>query len=155
MAKTEKPKDIDYDNLIEDLIQKIDNEKSLFTVRDELHGYGNALFIAGVYLFLAFIVNYLPNVTLVEKITIGLAIGAILLTFISFISEGLKNNVVDANFQKAIKKFNIEEKEEEKRLLLRALLKIKAITPHRKLGIVKKMHKEMFTKEKLLEKLYE
>jgi hypothetical protein len=39
--------------------------------------------------------------------------------------------------------------------LLRALLKIKAITPHRKLGTAKKMNKEMFTKEKLLERLYD
>ena len=36
MAKTEIPKDIDYDGLIEELVQKIDNEKSLFNVLYEL-----------------------------------------------------------------------------------------------------------------------
>ena len=44
---------------------------------------------------------------------------------------------------------------EEKRLLLKALLKIKVLMPHRKLGVIKKMHKGMFTKEKLLERLCE
>ena len=39
MVSTEKTKPIGYDALIADLIQKIDNEKSLFRVRD----YFNAL----------------------------------------------------------------------------------------------------------------
>jgi len=151
--KVEEP--VNYDEMIQELITEIDNEKFLFTVRDELHGYGNALFIAGIYLFLGLIVSYLPNVTLMEKITFLIAIGALLLTFISFVSQGLKNNVVDANFGKAIKKFKIEKKEEEKRLLLKALLKTKATNPKSKLGTVKKIHKDMFTKEMLLEKLYE
>jgi hypothetical protein len=157
MAKTEKPNYIDYDSLIDDLIQKIDNEKSLFTLRDELHGYGMTFYIVGLFLFLAGIVSYLPDsiAPFIGRMTLVIAIAAVLLTFVSYVSRGMEDNVVEANFGKAIKKFKIDEKEEEKRLLLKALLKVKAINPNSKLGIVKKMHKEMFTKEKLLEKLYE
>lgn len=115
------------------------------------------LYTIGIFLLLALVITYLPDnvMPLSNRITIAIAISAVLLTFISFTSRAMENNVLDANFQKSIKKFNKGEIEEEKRLLLRALLKIKAITPHRKLGTVKKMHKEMFTKEKLLERLYE
>jgi len=45
MAKTEKPKDIDYDSLIEELIQKIDNEKSLFRPIDLLRGRARSYLI--------------------------------------------------------------------------------------------------------------
>jgi hypothetical protein len=157
MAKTEMPKDIDYNGLIDDFIQKIDNEKSLFTLRDELHGYGMTFYIVGIFLFLAGIVSYLPDsiAPFIGRMTLVIAIAAVLLTFVSYVSRGMEDNVVEANFGKAIKKFNIEKKDEEKRLLLKALLKIKAMNPNSKLGIVKKMHKDMFTKEMLLERLYE
>jgi hypothetical protein len=147
---------INYDEMVQDLIGKIDNEKSLFTLRDELHGYGMTFYVVGIFLLFAFIISYLPDniAPFVGRMTLVFAILAVILTFVFFTSRGMENNVVEANFGKAIRKFNIDGKEEEKRLLLLALLKIKAMTPHRKLEIVKKMHKEMFTKEKLLERLY-
>jgi hypothetical protein len=157
MAKTEIPKPIDYDSIIDDFIQKIDNEKSLFTWRVELPVYGMTLYIVGLSLFLVLGINYLPNsfIASTNRITVSIALVAVLLTYVSYTSKGIENNVVNANFWKAIKEFKIEEKEEEKRLLLRALLKMKATNEHYKLGIAKKMYKEMFTKEKLLERLYE
>lgn len=155
MANVAKPKDIDYDGLIDEVINKIDNEKSLFTLSDELHGHSMTLYLVGLFLFLAVIINYTSIGTEIEKITLQIAILAVLLTYVSYAFGGMENNVVDANFKKAIKKFNIGENEEEKRVLLKALLKIKVVTPHRKLGVVKRMHQGMFTKEKLLERLYE
>ncbi len=155
MEKTEEPKDVNYDSLIDVFIQKIDNEKSLFTIRDELHGYGTTFYVVGGYIAMIALVLVLSIGSLIQNITFAIAVGALLLTFVSFASRGMENNVVEANFGKTIKILNIGEKEEEKRLLLLALLKIKTITPHRKLGIAKKMNKEMFTKEKLLERLYE
>lgn len=157
MAKTEIPKPIDYDSIIDDFIQKIDNEKSLFTWRVELPVYGMTLYIVGLSLFLVLGINYLPNsfIASTNRITVSIALVAVLLTYVSYTSKGREKNVVEANFRKATKNLNITEEEEEKRLLLRALLKTKAMNPHSKLGIVKKMHKELFTKEKLLERLYE
>lgn len=157
MAEKEKPKPIDYDGLIEDLIQKIDNDKFLFTLRDEFHDWGSTLTVIGLIIFFIFAVNLFPDsvASTIQKITLSFALLAFLITFVSFTTRGNKNNVVDANFWKAIKKFNITEEEEEKRLLLRALLEMKVMYSTFKLGKVKKMHPEMFTKEKLLEKLYE
>ena len=157
MAKTEKPKDFDHDSLIGDLVHKIDNEKSLFTWRDQLHGYGMTLYIVSIFLFLAFVVSYLPDsiAPFVGRMTIIIAILAVILTFVSCTSKDTENNVLEANFRKAIKKFKIGAEEEEKRLLLKALLKIKVMTPNSKLETVKKMHNGMFTKEMLLERLYE
>ena len=157
MAKPEKTNPFDYNELINEFIQKIDNEKSLFKFTDEFHGYGMTFYIVGLFLFLAGIVSYLPDsiAPFIGRMTLLIAIAALLLTFISFTSKGRENNVVDANFGKTIKKFKIEKREEEKRLLLEALLKMKALNRTYKLATVKGIHPEMFTKEKLLEKLYE
>ena len=67
----------------------------------------------------------------------------------------LKEVVIHANFKKAIKKFIMPRKRKKKDFLLMALIKMKAMNHYSKLGIAKKMHKDMFTKERLLEKLYE
>ena len=157
MEKAERPKPIDYDGLIDDLIKKIDNEKSLFTIRDGLHGQSMTLYIMGLFLFLVLGINYLPNdfIASTNKITISIALLAVLLTYVSYTSKGIENNFVEANFWKAVKKFKIEKKEEEKRLLLTALIKMKVTNHNYKLETAKKLNEEMFTKEKLLEKLYE
>jgi hypothetical protein len=157
MEAKEKPKPIDYDGLIDDLIKKIDNEESLFTLRDAFHGWGSTLYTIGLIIFFIFAINLFPDsvASTVQKITLSFALLAFLITFVSFVSRGSENNVVEANFGKAIEKFNIGKEEEEKRLLLRALLEMKVMYSKSKLGIAKKMHPAMFTKEKLLEKLYE
>ena len=78
----------------------------------------------------------LPNsfAPLVERLALFIALGAIFFAFSSTIAEDLKDIVVEANFKKAIKKFKIDEKEEEKRLLLKALIKMKAMNHNSKLG---------------------
>jgi high-affinity K+ transport system ATPase subunit B len=158
MAENEKPKPIDYNSLIDELIKKIDNEKSFFKLRDQLYGNGTTLFVVVSLFFLAVIILVFKNAfgsSDVEQITLIIAILAFLITYVTFTLQGNENNVVDANFGKAVKKFKIEKKEEEKRLLLRALLTMKATNQHYKLETAKKLNEEMFTKEKLLEKLYE
>jgi hypothetical protein len=47
------------------------------------------------------------------------------------------------------------KKTKRKELLLMALIKMKATNHHSKLGVAKKLHEDMFTKEKLLERLYQ
>ncbi len=157
MAMKEKPKHIDYDSIIDDLIQKIDNDESLFTLRDEFHDWGPTLTVIGLIIFFIFSINVFPDsvASTIQKITLSFALLAFLITFVSFTARGGKNNVVDANFGKAIETFKIEKSEREKRFLLEALLKIKVMNPSYELEIAKKMHPEMFTKENLLEKLYE
>jgi uncharacterized membrane protein len=144
-----------YDETIQDFIQKIDSEKSLFILRDELHGLGIIFLDIALFILLTLAVWFTPDFSFVQKITLIIAIVAIMTTFTSVFREGLKERVVEANFEKAFKKFQIEEKKEEKRLLLKALIKIKAENPKFKLETVKKMHSEIFTKKSLLEKLYD
>jgi hypothetical protein len=156
-TKTEKSKVIDYDGLIDDIIKKIDNEKSLFTLRDQLHGYSLVIYIIFLYVMVAVIVMFLPIGSLIERVTFAIAVLALLLTYVSFTSERLKNNIIEANFEKAIEIFKIGKTEKEKGriLLLKALIKMKAINSSSDLGTVKEMHPEMFTKEMLMERLYE
>jgi hypothetical protein len=157
MAKTENPIGIDYDSLIEELVQKIDNEKSLFNVLHELDVYNVTFSFVILLIVVELVILALPNsfAPFLERFTIFIGIIAIGLAYAGNIAADLKEIVVHANFKKAIKKFKIDEKEEEKRLLLMALINMKSMNHYSKLGIAKKMHKDMFTKEKLLEKLYE
>lgn len=157
MAEKEKPKPLDYDSMIDDLIKKIDNEKSLFTLTDGFHDHGSTLLVMGLLIFFTFLINLLPEsiASTGQTISISIAILALLITYVSITFRNIENNIVEANFGKVIKKFKIDEKEREKRFLLEGLLKIKAIAPNYELEVAKKMHPEMFTKEKLLEKLYD
>ena len=86
------------------------------------------LIIGHVYFVLAIVIA-LPNIvtSFTEGITLLLAIFAITVSSLSFVGRDLKDTVVKDNFNKAIKKFKIEKKDEEKRLLLMALLKMKAM----------------------------
>ena len=125
MAEKEKPKTIDYDGLIDDLIKKIDNEESLFGIRIELLGFRPTTYLIIVMLIVfTYAVNLFPDsiASSVQKITLSIAILAFLITYFSFISRNFEERVFKANFEKAIKEFKIDEKEEEKRLLLRILI---------------------------------
>jgi len=157
MTKTENPSDVNHDNLIGDLVQKIDNEKSLFNVLHELDVYNTTFSLGTLLIVVEPVILALPNsfIPFLERITIFIGIIAIGFAYAGALVEDLKEIVVHANFKKAVKKFKINEKEEEKRLLLMALIKMKSMNHYSKLGIAQKMHKDMFTKEKLLEKLYE
>ena len=156
MEKTEISKETDYDGLIEDLIQKIDNEKALFNLRYQLDVYNSTVAITVLLWVVALVILALPNsiAPLTDRLTLFIAVIAILFAFAGVLVQDLDDIVVSTNFKKAIQKFKIDEKEEEKRLLLMALIKMKAMNHHSKLGTAKKLHKDMFTKEKLLERLY-
>ena len=98
----------------------------------------------------------MPNsfAPLLDRLTLFIAIIAIFFAFAGVLVQDLRDIVVDTNFKKAVQKFKIDEKEEEKRLLLMALIKMKATNNHSKLGVAKKLHEDMFTKEKRLQRLY-
>ncbi|HYA77903.1 MAG TPA: hypothetical protein VEF91_04230, partial [Verrucomicrobiae bacterium] len=156
MAKTETSKDRDYAGLIEDLIQKIDNEKALFNLRYQFDVYNSTVTITGLLWVVAIVILALPNniAPLINRLTLFIAVIAILFAFAGVLVQDLDDIVITTNFKKAVQKFKIAEKEEEKRLLLMALIKMKAMNHHSKLGVAKKLHPDMFTKEKLLERLY-
>jgi hypothetical protein len=155
MEKTEKAKPFDYDALIVDLIQRIDKEESLFSKRDLFHGWGSTLLFIFEYLLLIALVLVLSIGSVIQNITFAIAVGALLLSFVSAKSEDTNNNVVEANFKKAVTIFKIEKQDDKKRIILEALLKIKAEKTKYKLATTKEIYPGMFAKEKLIEKLYE
>ena len=140
MTKTENPSDVNHDNLIGDLVQKIDNEKSLFNVLHELDVYGTTFSLVTLLIVAELVILALPNsfAPLLERITVFIGIIAIGFAYAGTLVADLKEIVVHANFKKAVKKFKINEKEEEKRLLLMALIKMKSMNHYSKLGIAKK-----------------
>jgi hypothetical protein len=146
----------DYDGLIEDLIQKIDKEKALFNPLYQLDVYNSTITITVLLWVAAIVILALPNsiAPLIDRVTLFIAIIAILFAFAGILVQDLNDIIVSTNFKKAVQKFKIDEKEDEKRLLLMALIKMKAMNHHSKLGVAKKLHEDMFTKEKLLERLY-
>jgi hypothetical protein len=156
MEKTEISKETDYDGLIEDLIQKIDNEKALFNPLYELDVYNSTVTFTVLLFVIAIVILALPNsfAPFIDRLTLFVAVIAIFFAFAGVLVQDLDDIVVSTNFKKAVQKFKIDEKEDEKRLLLMALIKMKAMNHHSKLGVAKKLHEDMFTKEKLLERLY-
>jgi hypothetical protein len=140
MTKTENPSDVNHDNLIGDLVQKIDNEKSLFNVLHELDVYGTTFSLVTLLIVAELVILALPNsfAPLLERITVFIGIIAIGFAYAGTLVADLKEIVVHANFKKAVKKFKINEKEEEKRLLLMALIKMKSMNHYSKLEIAKK-----------------
>ena len=70
MAKTEKSKPTDYDSLIDDLIQKIDNEKSLFKVKDYLNGLSSFILTTLLIVFIIFLIGYISSINVSDKIVI-------------------------------------------------------------------------------------
>lgn len=100
--------------MIDVLIKKIDNEKSLFTVFDRL-GYITTFYIIFLFFVIYFVGVVLPSVSsFAEAATILIALGAFAFTSISVLGANWKERLVEANFSKVIKKFKIEKKEEEK-----------------------------------------
>jgi len=156
MEKSEISKETDYDGLIEDLIRKIDNEKTLFNPLYQLDVYNSTITVTVLLWVVAIAILALPNniAPLIDRLTLFIAVIAIQFAFAGVLVQDLDDIVISTNFKKAIKKFKMDEKEEEKRLLLMALIKMKATNHHSKLGVAKRLHEDMFTKEKLLERLY-
>jgi len=85
-----------------------------------------------------------------EKITIALSFLAFAIAFFSFIAYVGEGNVVKVN----LKRFENCVEQNEK-TLLKALIKMKVKNPKIDLEEIYKMNKSLFSKEKLLERLYE
>lgn len=154
MAEKVIVKPLNYDAMIQGLIDKIDGEESLFSSRIQFRGYwenGTVLVVVAFFIVMCTLALLSNGSALFDGLALIIALGALLVAFIF----GIEDNTVKANYRCAIEKFKIAKIEKEERLLLRALIKMKAMNLDSKLGTVKEMHGDLFTKEKLLEKLYE
>jgi len=145
-----------------DLIQLVDRSrdakgKPLFRRRDAFGGgFGWAIFIIGTLFSLVIFFGLLYDfgkISLVDLMVLDFTFITVLLTFLSSVIQLAESSMLEVRFKKALglrPSFT-----ENQKLILKALIKIKSKHDEFALGEVYKKNKDMFTKEKLMEKLYE
>ena len=133
------------------LIRLIDSNKNrLFKWYDAFYGLGSLLLIVALlYVFIEPIL-VLSATSLIDRAVLILSLVAVVTALFSMALPSVKGNIIAKNFKRL--ELCVEA---EKKPLLKSLIKIKTKHPKFDLEQIYNMHKEMFTKEKLLEKLYE
>ena len=140
------------DEILE-LIQLIDRYKChLFKWYD--------VFLGMIPILFAILVSYIVIEPLLifgamsdtERILGGLALIAVVIALFTLVIPFIKEDVVRVNFKRILKLSCVEE---DKKPLLKALIKIKAKNHEFDLKQIYNMNSSMFTKERLLESLYE
>ncbi len=151
-TKTEKPKPIDYDSLINDLIKKIDEEKALFTTIDFFRVFRTIFLYLVVILFFVIPTEYIPSISLADRLIIFFAGLAVLLSLIQLQIPSINEKVINVMYSRAVENFKVSKDDKP---LLKALIKMKSEDNDFTLAEIRKIYPKMFTKEKLLERLYE
>jgi hypothetical protein len=143
---------IRYNSLIDELIQKIDNDKSLFRDRDYLWALSTFIFIIiGIFL-ITFAIYYISSIGVSDKIIIAFAALTFIVSYGLFKKDSIEEDFIDMNYDRAVKKFNVSEDDKP---FLKALIKMKSEKKEFTLSEICKISPEIFTKEKLMERLYE
>jgi hypothetical protein len=151
------------DEILE-LIRWIDKQKcKLFKERDWLSGWWLGfvglvvilipVLLLGVVISYIYLIYHVSNIDVtLSFIVISLTLITLTVSYFSLVGQFRQENIVRANFGKALKlrQFNPNEK-----ILLKALIKIKAKNPEFDLEEIYNKNNSMFTIEKLMEKLYE
>jgi hypothetical protein len=150
-AKIELSKPVDYDGLIGDLIKKIDNEKSFLKIGDYLRVLSMFLFII-ISISILVVLPYGSLVTFSDRLIIVLAGLAFIVSYGLFKRDSIEEDIVDLKYFRAVEKFNISKDDKP---FLKVLIKMKAKNKEFTLAEIRKIHPDLFTKEKLLEKLYD
>lgn len=141
-----------YDETILRLIQLVDHNKSkLFKSLDFLRGGSTFAFVMlWVLLGLIEVILFFGDASLTDKITMALSFLAFAVAFLSLSAYFAEASIVEVNFKRLEKCVR-----ENQKPLLKALIKIKAKHTEFDLKQIYSMNASMFTKEKLLEKLYD
>jgi hypothetical protein len=126
------------------------NKKRLFKWYDAFYGLDALLIsVALLYIFVEPIL-ILNTTSLIDKAVLILSLVAVVTALFSMAIPSVRANIVAKNFKR------LEESvETEKKPLLKSLIKLKVKNLKFELEPIYEMHKDMFTKEKLLERLYE
>jgi hypothetical protein len=134
-----------------ELIRLVDNQKGkLFRPTDFIYRWSSFLFILVVlYAFVEpILVFYTPSPT--DKAILVLSLFAVITALLSIIIPFAKETIVLKSFKRL--EMCVEE---NKKPLLKALIKIKSKNTEFSLEQIYNMNKDMFTIEKLMEKLYD
>jgi ABC-type multidrug transport system fused ATPase/permease subunit len=148
--KVEKP--LNYNEMVQDLIQKIDSEKTLFTFIVFMRVFKMFFIYLVLFMLVVTPTQYSPSVSLADKIVIAFAGLAIIVSLVQIEIPNLNGKAIDAMYKEKAEKFKVSEEEKP---ILKALIKMKFENMEFTLAEICKITPEMFTKEKLLERLYE
>lgn len=134
-----------------ELIRLIDSNKDrLFKSYDVFYGSSIIFFLIAVLYIVIEPVLVLSTTSLVDKAVLILSLIAVVTALFSLITPFVRENIIAKNF-KRLELCVVKEK----RPLLKSLIRMKAKNTKIDLEQIYNMNKEMFTKKKLLEKLYE
>lgn len=118
------------------------------------------IFLGMIPILFAILVSYViiepllifGAITDIDRILGALAFIAVVIALFSLMAQFIKEDVVRVNFKRILKLSCVEE---DKKPLLKALIKIKAKNPEFDLEQIYNLNADIFTPEKLMEKLYE
>jgi hypothetical protein len=154
MAETKK---ID-NNAIVELIRLVDKNKfELFKYFDVFRGdWGIMLTSLVITAILIFIFVYVVGVVLrilsfTDQLVLTLYPLTLFFAFFSLTTRIQEKHVMDIRFKRAL---GLKQFSEDEKPFLKALIKLRSRNPEMDLERIYNLHPEMFTQEKLLEKLY-
>jgi hypothetical protein len=134
-----------------ELIRLIDSNKDrLFKPYDVFYGSSIIFFLIAILYIAIEPILVLNTTSLVDKAVLVLSLVAVVSALFSLITPFVKENIIAKNF-KRLELCVVTEKKP----LLKSLIRMKAKNTKFDLEQIYNMNKEMFTKEKLFEKLYE
>ena len=136
------------DEILE-LIQLVDHNFEFNPYYAFFHGNMAYPFVSFIAL-IAIVEVYLFTAPTHERIVTALAFLAVSIAFLSLMSRFIEKNIVDMNFER----FGMCV-EGDKKPLLKALIKMKTKNHEIELEQIYNLNKSIFSKEKLLERLYE
>lgn len=148
------------DEILE-LIRLVDRNKdikgrSLFREMDEL-GRGSARNIIGLICieFSIWVVYFLRQISFAEWIAFTFAFLAIVIAYLSLMMQVAEKEAVEIRFKRAMEVLKRRRANENEKLILKALIKIRSRHKDFALMEVYEKNKDMFTEKKLMEELYD
>lgn len=153
----------DEENEILDLIKFVDDHKCELFKNEVWHNWQLFLPIIGIFIIFATCLSILIadfvilKIASLDAVALVLSILAVFLSYSSFVAQVAEKFIVNARFKRVFQltTFEKNEKGNTEQIILKALIKIRSKNQEFALKDIYKKHKQMFTKEKLIEKLYE
>lgn len=146
------------DNNIFTLVKFVDDHQTIiFQDYDMVRGTQFLVFIIVTGIAFATIFGFAIasfTVSFLEIAVGGLTLLAVMFAYYSFIAQIGKKNQLEVRYQRFIQNFGESKFNEESKIIIKALIKLRSEHKEFSLTALYGMHSQMFIKEKLLEKLY-
>ena len=139
-------------------IDRLDNE--LLKPGDVFSGWlalfsFSLLLVAIVSSIGAVLYSFINTVPWLDVLAVLVASGAIVAANFSFVAQMRDKNLLKVRYDRTKEMKEFSQKSEGEKMIIKALIKLKGRNADFSLETLSKLHPEMFTKERLLEFLYE